>query len=158
MAVRNVTHDLGITETERCLVECKHFFVSGKSVREADIGNFETKMKQHEANRYLLITTSTVSETVKNQLLAISKDQSSARKATYWARSDLIERLQEHPDLIKKYFHSWESEADEAVIYIHTNFSRRIVAPFCGVPVSRQYSAMTDMKIPCKGRGRTTKN
>jgi len=36
IAVRSVTDDIGFTDTERCLVECKHFFVSGKSVRESE--------------------------------------------------------------------------------------------------------------------------
>ncbi len=118
LAVRCVTDDMGITEIERYIVECKHFFVSGRSVRESDIGNFETKMKQHSANRYLLVTTSTVSETVKNQLMAVSKDESSPRKATYWAKPDLIAKLQGNPDIYRKYFHSWQTEADEAVDYV----------------------------------------
>jgi hypothetical protein len=88
---------------------------------ESDIGNFEARMKQHSANRFLLVTTSTVSETVRNQLVAVSKDESSSRKATYWAKSDLIAALERHPDLLSKYFRSWQSEADEAVEFIHAH-------------------------------------
>ncbi|MCI0665850.1 MAG: restriction endonuclease [Acidobacteria bacterium] len=122
IAVRYVTDDMGVHSAERYLVQCKHFFTSGKSVRESDIGNFEAKMKQHNANRYLLITTSTVSETVKNQFQAVSEDGTSPRRATFWAKSDLIERLQNNSDLYKRYFQSWQAEADEAVNYLHEHF------------------------------------
>ena len=121
LAIRNRTDDIGYVETEKLMVECKHFYKSGKSVREIDIGNFETKMKQHNANRYLLVTTSNISETVKNQLLAVTKDQSSPRKATYWAKHDLNEMLEYNQGIYEKHFHSWSAEAKEAVEYVNNH-------------------------------------
>ncbi|WP_339746978.1 restriction endonuclease [uncultured Rubinisphaera sp.] len=121
LAIRNRTDDIGYIESEKLMVECKHFYKSGKSVREKDIGNFETKMKQHNANRYLLVTTSNISETVKNQLLAVTKDQSSSRKATYWTKHDLNEMLEHNQVIYEKYFHSWSIEVNEAVDYVHNH-------------------------------------
>jgi hypothetical protein len=40
LAVRDVTDDMGITNREVWLVECKQLAISGRSVREADVGNF----------------------------------------------------------------------------------------------------------------------
>lgn len=119
LATRVVSDDMAITDRERWVVECKHLFVSGKSVTERDIGNFENKMRHHGANRFLLVTTTTVSESVKNQLLDVSNDESNNRKATFWARTDVLEQLQANPDIVRKYFGSWDSEACEAVNYIH---------------------------------------
>lgn len=117
--------EFGNAEHLRVLVECKHYAKSKRSVREADIGNFELRMKQHKANRYLLVTTSTVSETVKNHLKAVSEDESSVRKASFWAMQDLIGLLQEHRQVRVKYLgvaHSWEEEADEAAAYVARHF------------------------------------
>ena len=119
LAIRCVTDDLGVTDTERVLVQCKHLHQSGKSVRESDIGNFEARMKQHRANRYLLVTTTIPSQTVQEQFIAVSKDESSPRKAACWAKADLVGMLEEHPDICRKYFRSWQSEAEEAVLFVH---------------------------------------
>ena len=119
IATRTVTDDMEISETQRYLVECKQMAISRKSVQEKDIGNFEIRMKQHKCNRYLLITTTAVSETVKNQLQAVTSDESTVRKATFWAKPELIGRLQKHADIYRKYFRSWQAEAEEAVNYVN---------------------------------------
>ena len=121
MAVRHVPDDIGVVQEYRLLVECKHLSKSGKSVREADIGNFEAKMKQHRATHYLLVTTTIASETVKNQLEAVSNDTSSPRKATYWGKDELTGRIQKYQDVLEKYFRSWQREAAEAVDYVHSH-------------------------------------
>src|ERR1043166_4860307 len=64
LAVRDVTDDIGLSYRERWLVECKHLSRSGRSVTEKDLGNVELRMKLHQSNRYLLISSTTVSETV----------------------------------------------------------------------------------------------
>src|ERR1051325_1955369 len=88
IATRYVTDLIGNVEEERYLVECKHFSKSGKSVQESDIGNFQAKISLHHANRYLLITTTIPSETVKDHLSAISRDPTNSYKAGFWARHD----------------------------------------------------------------------
>jgi hypothetical protein len=103
LATRDVTDDMGIVIREVWLVECKHFGASGASVREKDIGNFEARMKLHRANRYLLVSSTTVSETVRNQLDAVSQDESSARRATFWTRQDLLRLLGENPEVGRRY-------------------------------------------------------
>lgn len=121
LAVRYKTCDIGFYVNERILVECKHFYKSGKSVKESDIGYFENKLKTHNANRYLLVTSSVVSETVKNHIEATSQDFSSGLNATYWAKNDLIERISNNKAVYKKYFTSWDKEAEEAVSYVNNH-------------------------------------
>jgi hypothetical protein len=121
IAVRDVSDDMGITFREEWLVECNHFAANNRSVREVHIGNFEVKMKLHNANRYLLITSSTVSENVKDQLKAISEDQSSSRMATFWAKHDLVRMLKEYTDVHDRYFSSWEKQAIEAANMLNSH-------------------------------------
>lgn len=107
----------GFQEKDVILVECKHFFKSGKSVREDDIGNFESKAKIHKANKYLLVTTSVVSETVKNQFEAVAIDSSSRLNTAFWSKNDLLERIRSNVRVYEKYFTSWEKEVRESVMY-----------------------------------------
>lgn len=122
LAVRLVTDDMNISQMERWLVECKHFGGSQRSVLESDVGNIESRMKIHKANRYLLVTSTTVSSTVRNQLQAISEDAGTIYKAAFWGSTDLHEKLLKYDKLIEKYFHSWDVEAVEAVAYIKAHF------------------------------------
>ncbi|MBI1882209.1 MAG: hypothetical protein HYR94_28890 [Chloroflexi bacterium] len=71
-------------------------------------------MKVHKANRYLLITSTIVSETVKNQLKALLEDQSNSRMATFWVKNDLIRFLGQYSDIYNRHFSSWEKQAVEA--------------------------------------------
>lgn len=116
IAVRDTKDDMGVIGRERYLVECKHF--KKASVKEADIGNWQSKMQVHQANRYLLVTSSLVSETVKDQLAALTADNGDNRSAIFWARSDLQELLLRHSDVKNKYFFSWEEEAEIAANYL----------------------------------------
>ena len=122
IAIRDSIDAVGFKESERMLIECKHFAVSKRSVLEADIGNFDFKMMQHHANRYLLVTSTAVSETVKNQLQAFTEYGGNNRKATFWGKQDLVAFLQQNAKLINKYFHSWEKESREAVAYVGGHF------------------------------------
>ncbi len=121
IATRDRTDDMGCVYREQYLAECKQLFKSGKSVRERDIGNFESRMRLHRCNRYLLVTTTTVSETVKNQLAAISSDTSDDRMAVFWRGQDLKEKLAAYPDLFDKYFFSWKREAEIAATFCSTH-------------------------------------
>ncbi|WDD96777.1 MULTISPECIES: restriction endonuclease [Thalassomonas] len=134
IAVRDTTDDMGIVEREVYLVECKHFSLSGRSVRETDIGNWYAKMQIHGANKYLLITSSTVSETVKDQLAAMTKAPADVRKAAFWNKSDLIELLQQHEKVRNKYFFSWESEADAAANYLYNHHFSAHRGAICWCP------------------------
>jgi hypothetical protein len=122
LAVRDVTDDMGLVHRERWLVECKHIASSNRSVTEKDVGNIELRMKRHHANRYLLISSGTVGETVKSQLEALSRDETSARMAAFWVKSDLVRLLSEYPDVQRRYFATWEDEAKEAAILFHTHY------------------------------------
>jgi hypothetical protein len=123
LAVRSFTDTLKVTHHERWLIECKHLAGSNRSVSERDVGNVEARMKIHVANRYLLISSTAVSETVKNQLKAISEDQGSDRKAVFWVKTDIEGYLEEFPDLKNRYFNSWEREASAAADMLQLHHS-----------------------------------
>jgi hypothetical protein len=113
---------MGIVHRERWLVECKHLGQSNRSVVEGDIGNVELRMKRHNANRYLLVTSTIVSETVKEQLKALSEDQSSPRMATFWAKNDLLKWLSDFPEVRDRFLVSWENEAREAALLLNNHY------------------------------------
>ncbi|MFN8442040.1 MAG: restriction endonuclease [Caldilineaceae bacterium] len=114
IALRDITDNIGLTYKEIWLIECKHTAKSNRSVTESDIGNFETRMKLHGANRYLLVTSTTISETVKNQLKAVTEDPSSPRMAIFWSRYDLARFLEGNDSIVNRYFKTWNSQANEA--------------------------------------------
>ncbi|WP_347927259.1 restriction endonuclease [Pseudomonas helvetica] len=122
---RYVTDDMGLSQQEVWLVQCKNNSVSGKSVRESDIGNFYLKMQQHRANRFLLATTTTPAETVKSQFKALNEDSSLNRKAIFWNYQDLIIILDKFEEIRNRYQY-WDAEAEnlcELITSDHKLFS-----------------------------------
>lgn len=56
----------------RWLVNCKDLARSGRSVNEADVPSPETKLRQHQARGYLVVTTTTISTGAKAMLDGLS--------------------------------------------------------------------------------------
>lgn len=104
LASRRRIDDMGLEHFEEYLVECKNNARSNKSVSESDIGNFQSKLTLHKRNRYLLATSTLLTENLKDQLIASSKDSSYPFMTVFWTKTDLISFLYEFPDLAKKYF------------------------------------------------------
>ncbi len=102
----NVTvfDNLGIKEKQRVLIECKHFARSNRSVRESDIGNVIERAISTNCNKYLLITSTTVSSVISHQLEGISNNPSIPISATFWSKNDLDKMVYEFPDLKERYF------------------------------------------------------
>lgn len=89
--------------TQRFLVECKHFAGSNKSVIEDDIKNIIERSLTHRCDHYLLITSSTVSVTVRDQLEGICRNKDIPIRAAAWYRTDLEDKINEFPALWEKY-------------------------------------------------------
>lgn len=106
IAERLVTNDMRISTREVWLVQCKHLAASSKdkSVLETDIPNFFLKAKQHHANRYLIATTTVVSETVKDNFNSLNNDEQSGLKCAYFNKYDLTDYIRLYPELYEKYF------------------------------------------------------
>ncbi len=95
---------LGCKENLRILVECKHYAKSNRSVREEQIGNIIERTISHNCNRYLLITSTVPSTSVRNQLESISNNPTINISAMFWAKNDLNDFINEYPDIVRKYF------------------------------------------------------
>ncbi|WP_214071847.1 restriction endonuclease [Mucilaginibacter sp. dw_454] len=108
IAERLYTSDMKISVREVWLVQCKHLAGGKKnrSVLESDIPNFVTKASQHKANRYLLATTTVVSETVKDLFNATNDNERSGLKCAFFNQHDLKDFIRLYPDLYEKYFNS----------------------------------------------------
>lgn len=103
IASKTLDDGAGIKDKHRYLIECKHHAVSGKSVRETDIGNPISKMGLHSCDRYILITSTVPSENVQAQLNSISNTVPSY-KAIVWSKGDLRRYLYQYPEVIKRHF------------------------------------------------------
>ncbi len=99
-----VTDKLGIKEKHRVLVECKNFAKSNRSVRESDIGNVIERAMSNNCNKYLLITSTTVSSVISHQLEGITNNPSIPLSATFWAKNDLDKIIHEFTDIKERYF------------------------------------------------------
>ncbi len=106
IAERLITNDMRISSREVWLVQCKHLAASSKSksVLESDIPNFQAKAMQHKANRFLLATTTVVSETVKDIFNVINNDEKSGLKCAFFNQYDLKDYIKLYPELYNKYF------------------------------------------------------
>lgn len=103
IAVQTLIDGVGIQESHRYLVECKHYAVSNKSVREADIGSPISRMSTHNCDRYLLITSTVPSENVQTQLNSIN-NAVPAYQAAIWSKADLRKHLDKYPEVRKRHF------------------------------------------------------
>jgi hypothetical protein len=124
IASRTLVDDMSLQTKERYLVECKNLAESGKSVKESDLGNFEGRMEVHDANRYLLATSTILSETVKNQLSAVNESDRKAVKCTFWVGKDMDELIMDDENISRKYFskHSiLPNDLKQLANYLHTH-------------------------------------
>jgi formylglycine-generating enzyme required for sulfatase activity len=103
IASKTVIDDVGIADTHRYLVECKHYAKSGKSVLERDIGSPIARMGTHKCDRYLLVTSTVPSEKVRAQLTGMPNIAPNC-KATAWSEGDLTRLLDAHPDVRARHF------------------------------------------------------
>jgi hypothetical protein len=87
----------------RWLVSCKDFANSGRSVSEHDVGSVSDKVSQHNANGFLLVTTTTASTGLKAMLDGIHTLGKVNTKV--WDRHELENLLLQdaHLDLVKRY-------------------------------------------------------
>lgn len=104
IGVITVTDDIGISEKHRILIECKNFAKSNRSVREDDIGNIIERTIASNCNKYLLITTTTVSSVVAHQLKGITNNPAIPISASFWAKNDLDKFINDFPDIRERYF------------------------------------------------------
>ncbi|AVV83757.1 hypothetical protein GCM10007984_20240 [Shewanella putrefaciens] len=111
LVIRNSTCSLGYPSVERILVECKH---TKANVSESDLGYYERKMEKHKANRYLLVTTSSVTESVRNHFEATNNSETD-KKAIYWTKNDLKVFISKHERIYERYFVSWDTEINKAL-------------------------------------------
>ena len=91
------------SEDLRWLVSCKDFANSGRSVSEHDVGSVSDKVRQHSADGFLLVTTTTASTGLKAVLDAFHTQGSVKTKV--WDRHELEDFLLQdaHLDLVKRY-------------------------------------------------------
>ena len=111
---------LGSLRRFRWLVECKNFAISDKSVQPQDIGSITDKLVLHNADGYLLITSTLPSTTVENIIRAIDNTERLSFEATYWAKPRLIDEILKHRSVYEKYFQSLTTEPT-----IITHWSKR---------------------------------
>jgi len=105
IAIKTIIDDVGIPDTHRYLVECKHYAKSGRSVLERDVGNPVARMATNNCDRYLLATSTVSSEKLRTQLAGMP-NIASKYKAAIWSKSDLTRRLDAHPDVCARHFPS----------------------------------------------------
>lgn len=91
------------SEDLRWLVSCKDFANSGRSVSEQDVGPVSDKVSQHNANGFMLVTTTTASTGLKSMLDGIHAQ--GRVKTSVWDRHELENLLLQdgHLDLVKRY-------------------------------------------------------
>jgi formylglycine-generating enzyme required for sulfatase activity len=103
IATKTITDDVGILDTHRYLVECKHYAKGGKSVLERDVGNPVARMATHNCDRYLLATSTVPSDKLRAQLAGMPNIARNY-KAAIWSKSDLTRHLDAHPDVRARHF------------------------------------------------------
>lgn len=130
------TDKIGYRNVFRVAVECKHFAKSGRSVREADVGNVVERVLSHNCNRYLLMTSTVPSTSLAHQLEGISDNPSIPIRAMSWSRIELLDRIVKSSNLKHKYFAPRsavretvreESTSQTIAIHLHPDFSEELL-------------------------------
>jgi energy-coupling factor transporter ATP-binding protein EcfA2 len=96
----------GVSRPFRWLVQCKNPAESNRSVRPQDAGPILDKLSRHEANGYLLVTSTIPSSDLEADIMAIDRDVRYPVEATYWARPRLIDEVRKQRNVYEKYFGS----------------------------------------------------
>ena len=88
------------------LVSCKDYHGSGRSVREDDVGSVTDKVKQHKADGFLLVTTTTVSSGLKQKLDELDKRGGGEILTQVWDSAELSARIlrKDCEDVFQQFF------------------------------------------------------
>lgn len=88
------------------LVSCKDYAVSNKSVQESDVGSVLEKVKQHKADGFLLVTTTTVSSGLKSMLDSLDKRNGGDIEVSIWDAAELTTTIlkEEMKEIFQQFF------------------------------------------------------
>jgi hypothetical protein len=87
------------------MVQCKHYVRSGKNVRPNEIGEMFPYLYSTEKERLLIITDTDLTAQAKKEIDSFNKKNFvSNKKAVYWSRRELENRLLRHRWILDKYF------------------------------------------------------
>ncbi|RKH53173.1 restriction endonuclease [Corallococcus llansteffanensis] len=75
------------------LVQCKHFAHSGRGVNEDDIGSIVDKCRKHQADGFLVVTTTVLTNELVKTLEAIAAEKRDGIVTGYWDEHRLRELL-----------------------------------------------------------------
>ena len=100
----DVEDGLGAYQRRRYLVECKHYAHSARAVTPSDVGNVVHKITKFEADAYLLVTSTTVTNNLMEELDAISTDPRLPFVTLCWNRNRLQQELLKHDAVFATYF------------------------------------------------------
>lgn len=87
----------------RIVVQCKHHAHSGRSVNEGNLGVWTNTFIRFQAQGYLLVTSSTVTENLNRVFIEFTRNES-PKFATFWDADRLRLLLGEHPDVRDCFF------------------------------------------------------
>lgn len=118
----------------RWLVNCKDNSKSNQAVSEQDIGSIVDKVRQHNCDAFLLVTTTTVSTALKAKLDALAGDPHHRIPTKVWDRFELTSMLlsNQFADLLRQFFPRQNArnaaiEIDAAREKIEASVPRQIV-------------------------------
>lgn len=94
---------LGIKQTRRYVVQCKHFAHSKKAVGTNEISDVIDTVIRHEANGYLLVASSDVTSSLRQKLATLNQ-ASPLYTLKVWDGIALEQQLYNYPVLVAKYF------------------------------------------------------
>ena len=89
-------------ERRKWIVQCKHY--SSRKVNKNDMPNIMNVLSAHDSDGIFIITSNEISPGIKQTLQSFNGDKKHPYKATWWEKSDLVNHLEKHKDIIKKYF------------------------------------------------------
>lgn len=106
LIVEQILRDgLGTDRTERILVQCKHYAHGGRAV--STVGDFREALIRNSCHRYLLVTSTTVTENLRRTFEAFNQNaRFPGERADYWTGTDVMKAVKENPHLYELFFQS----------------------------------------------------
>lgn len=104
IAEEQINLKVGYQLLYKYFIQCKNYFGSKTSIGPRMIREYAVNAEMNGYDIFLMITSYDLSSNAKEQAEKMNSDRARNVKVYYWTQSELVSKLNQHPQLVDKYF------------------------------------------------------